>query len=53
MKLVHLKIYRQAKTLRTLDQKELRHVQRELARTKAEVDFYLDVRNEQGRGGKK
>ena len=43
---------RQAKILKGLNQRELRNLQRQLARTKAEVDFFLDVRNEQGRGGK-
>lgn len=39
-------------TLRNLDQKSLREVARTLKKMVADVEFYLDVRNEQGRGGK-
>lgn len=39
--------------LRNLDQKVLRSAIRDVKRVLAELEFYLDVRNEQGRGGKK
>ena len=38
--------------LKNLDQRTLRATKRALMRLTAEVDYYLDVRNEQGRGGK-
>ena len=43
---------RMSRYMRTCTQTELRHLQRALSRTQAEVAFYLDIRNEQGRGGK-
>ena len=42
----------QTKTLRNLDQKTIREVKRDLAIVIAHLDYYQDVRNEQGRGGK-
>ena len=33
------------------NQKSLRNAKRELQRATAEVDYHLDIRNEQGRGG--
>jgi hypothetical protein len=41
------------KFLNNLDQQTLRDVKRTLMRLDAEVSYYLDIRNEQGRGGKK
>ena len=41
------------KVLRNLDQKVIRRSVRELKKVLADLEFYLDVRNEQGRGGKK
>ena len=41
------------KTLRNLDQKVLRRSIRDIEKVVADLRFYLDVRNEQGRGGKK
>ena len=38
--------------LKNLDQQTLRATKRVLMRLIADVDYYLDVRNEQGRGGK-
>lgn len=43
----------QPKTLTNLDQRSLRDIRRGLEHLTAEVNFYLDIRNEQGRGGKK
>lgn len=39
--------------LTNLDQKTLRSIQRTLFKLQGDVSFYLDIRNEQGRGGKK
>ena len=47
-----LKRIRSVKSVKGYSQKELRYLQRELTKTQAEVAFYLDIRNEQGRGGK-
>ena len=41
------------KILRNLNQKTIRSAARELKKVVADLEFYLDVRNEQGRGGKK
>lgn len=41
------------KQAKGMDQKNLRHSVREIERLLAELHFYLDVRNEQGRGGEK
>lgn len=48
-----LKSESSTKILRNLNQKTLRSAVRELKKITAELEFYLDVRNEQGRGGKK
>lgn len=42
----------QPKTLTNLDQRSLRDIRRGLEHLTTEVNFYLDIRNEQGRGGK-
>lgn len=39
-------------TLRNLNQKCLRKASRDIKKVLADLDFYLDIRNEQGRGGK-
>ena len=38
--------------LKKMTQKELRDCLRQMRKECAEVEFYLDIRNEQGRGGK-
>ena len=48
-----LKLGSSSRILRNLDQKVLRFSVREIKKVLAELEFYLDVRNEQGRGGKK
>ncbi len=48
-----LKLGSSSRILRNLDQKVLRLSVREIKKVLAELEFYLDVRNEQGRGGKK
>lgn len=37
---------------KTMSHKQLRHALRTLRKAAADCEFYLDVRNEQGRGGK-
>lgn len=41
------------RVLSNLDQKVLRDIRRNIGHLQQELSYYLDIRNEQGRGGKK